>query len=254
MQAIRIKTCFAFLLLLAVALVASHHAQAAACDEMTSEEVTLGEKRVDMLRTNRFAELNKEVERVQRAYEKGAINDEALLRAFTAFSLFDPALEAKYDAWVAAYPKSYVAREARAFYFRRAAYVSRGCAYALAMTKQQQDEVHARLKASLEDSIAASHLTAKPVLSYMGIVSLSKLEHMDRLAEDAFESARKIAPRNFIVRVAYMYALQTRWGGSLQQMNEQREEAIRAGLPPEKVRLFDEMVFDERDWVAKNGN
>ena len=70
-----------------------------------------------LLESNQFAELDRRFSAVQRNYKDGSISDEDLRAAFRAFYPTDAALEHKYTAWIAHFPKSYVARLARAIYY-----------------------------------------------------------------------------------------------------------------------------------------
>ncbi len=68
---------------------------------------------VALLRAGNFAELDARVSRYQAAYEAASDAEWDALRAFSAFELVEPELEARFDAWVAARPKSYSALAAR---------------------------------------------------------------------------------------------------------------------------------------------
>jgi hypothetical protein len=66
-----------------------------------------------LLDSSQYAELERRFSALQRNYKKGSITDEDLRAAFRVFYPTDATLEQEYTAWIAQFPKSYVARLAR---------------------------------------------------------------------------------------------------------------------------------------------
>ena len=87
----------------------------------TEQENSLSTKYAELLQEGRYAELDKEMNQIQKDFEDGKRNDVNLMHLFYAFYNPDSGLEEKYNAWNAAFPKSYAALEARATYYRRRA-------------------------------------------------------------------------------------------------------------------------------------
>jgi hypothetical protein len=72
---------------------------------------------LQLLRAENYSVLDKKMNGLQEAYEQGIISDESLLHGFRAFYDTDPLLERNYQAWLAAYPNSYLAHLAHATYY-----------------------------------------------------------------------------------------------------------------------------------------
>jgi hypothetical protein len=111
--------------------------------------------------------------------------------------------------------------------------------------------MEASLKAAMADFEVALSLTAKPILSYHAIVGVA--QHLGDEASRArmFKEARRIDPRNFIVRYRCFVAQQTRWGGSLAAMLASRQEARKARLTRVQLAYFDDLIRAEREWLAR---
>ena len=218
---------------------------------LTDEENRLNALHRYMLRERRYAELDKHMNQIQQDYEQGKRSDVELLHLFRAFYDTDPNLERNFSDWIVAYPQSYAAREAEGIYFRRVGYGARGSDYISKTPPQQIARMRAYLDRSLASHKAALNFTAKPLLTYYDLLSLSKLLGDRALAEHTLRSACRIDPRNFIVRYKYMLMLETRWGGSLQEMVSFREDSKHAGLTNEQLGYLDELIGTERAWLAK---
>jgi hypothetical protein len=95
-------------------------------------------------------------------------------------------------------------------------------------------------------------LTSKPILTYYS--SLWAAKHYDdrKFERKMLSEGNRIDPKNFIVRYEYFFNSQTRWGGSLQEMQDCRDEAVRAGLSGSQLALFDKLILKERNWLLKN--
>lgn len=174
---------------------------------------------VALLEKGDYATLDRTMNQIQHDYEDGKRSDINLLHLFRAFYNDDPTWIAKYDAWVAAYPKSYAAREARSIFLHTIAYKVRGSGYANQLQQSQIAIMQQYWDRSVADSQAAISLTAKPILSYYDILTVAKNVGARQICDQMLALADKDDPHNYIVRFKYMLTLETRWGGSLQQMH-----------------------------------
>ena len=74
---------------------------------------------IELLQTRSYAELEHTFQSIQNDFKRGVIDDEALLAAFRPFyDVKPPGLIARYDEWIAQFPKSYVAYLARGIHYK----------------------------------------------------------------------------------------------------------------------------------------
>jgi len=217
---------------------------------LTSQEVMSNAEHINMLRKGQYVELDREMNQIQRDYEEGRRDDINLSHLFRAFYDTDPALDVKYEAWIAAFPHSYAAYEAQGIYYRRYGYQIRGSNYAGKTAPQKFEEMQLYLNRAMDKHKHAMSLTAKPMLTYYNVLSIAKLSGSRPTAKKMMELAIQADPKNYIVRFKYMLMLETRWGGSLNEMKQFRAEAKRAGLPDKQLQYFDELISDEMKWLA----
>ncbi|TVQ82481.1 MAG: DUF4034 domain-containing protein [Micavibrio sp.] len=205
-----------------------------------------------LLRDSQYELLDREMNRIQKDYESGKIDDVALSRFFNIFRDTNPVHAEKYNAWVAAYPQSYAARQARAMYFRGVAWDARGTASMRDTSTEEREGMQLYMKRSMDDSMLAATLTAKPVLTYDNILVLSQLGGSRATINQMITMANMADPKNSLVRRSYMHSLQTRWGGSLAEMEEFLKASKAAGLPDRVIMDFEDAIVTEKLWIADN--
>jgi TPR repeat protein len=70
-------------------------------------------------------------------------------------------------------------------------------------------------------------------------------------ARQLLDRSIAIDPHNFIIRENYMNALQTRWGGSVNEMKAFLNECQHAGLAAEKFKALEAKVFEDEAYVHR---
>jgi Domain of unknown function (DUF4034) len=234
----------------------SAHAQEANDPSDTPEEMASQRESLNLLRQSRYVELDRKMNGIQRSYEVGNITDERLLHEFRAFYDTDPALAGQYDAWVEKMPRSYSALVARGLYLRYLGKQARGSAYIEETPRRQIEIMSTYLARAMRDYNASLTLTKKPLLTYHSIIAVTMLDAIvggDDLARRMLNESIRVDPRNVVVRYKYFASLQTRWGGSLQQMLDFEKQARAAGLSDAQLRYFASMLVAERRWVQTGG-
>ena len=68
------------------------------------------------------------------------------------------------------------------------------------------------------------------------------------------DSALALDPLALIPRRAYITSLETRWGGSLDQMSLFLESSRKAGLSAEQLAELQKFIDSERVWLATRGS
>jgi tetratricopeptide (TPR) repeat protein len=207
---------------------------------------TLAEAR-DLLTQDRYEELEQRFGAVQRAYRDGKIDDVELRAAFRALYLREPELDEHYRAWVAHSPKNYVAHLARAIHYKWVGLDSRGEKFASETTKEQFDGMHAAYEIALEEFRLSESLEKKPILTYLHALDVVRGDR--EVARLLLKSAIKIDRDNFIVREKFMGTLQTRWGGSVEQMRKFLVACHSAGLSADQLKSLESYVHEDEAWV-----
>ena len=88
----------------------------------------------------------------------------------------DAALEPKYTAWIAQFPKSYVAHLARAIYYKKLGQESRGTDSIANTTDEQVRGMEAAFAKALSDLHASVKLDDKPLLTYLHELDINSYE------------------------------------------------------------------------------
>ena len=244
--------CHALALLALIGL----HGEAAAITQAATRPpsaATTGDESADpiaLLRAGRFAELDARMSAVQADWRRGRIDDLALLAAFRPFGDGDPALAAQYDAWVKAFPKSYVAHLTQGEYEVHVGREARGGGFAASTPSSHfraMDAANTRATQALRASLA---LDERPLLSYSLLIDMTRHHGDEDYARTLLDAGLRLDPHGYILRLRYMTTLETRWGGSVREMQSFLAECRSAKLEEAKLRTLEAMVERDRAWVA----
>ena len=252
----KMSTRVAILVSVSITAAVCAHSQESNDPSNTPEEIESQRESLNLLRQSRYVELDGKMNGIQGSYESGKITDERLLHEFRAFYDTDPALSGRYDSWVEQMPRSYSALLARGIYLRFLGQQARGTAYIDDTPRRQIDIMSTYLTKAMRDYNASLTLTKKPLLTYHAIIAVTMLDAVvggDDLARRMLNESIRVDPRNFVVRYKYFASLQTRWGGSLEQMLDFEKQARAAGLSDAQLRYFANMLVAERRWVQTGG-
>jgi tetratricopeptide (TPR) repeat protein len=199
-----------------------------------------------LLDSNQFAELDRRFSAVQRNYKDGSISDEDLRAAFRAFYPTDAALEQKYTAWIAQFPKSYVARLARAIYYVWVGRERRGGNVISETREEQLRGMEAAFAQASKDLDVSLHLDDKPLLTYAQEMDIVRYVSNGDSARAILQTANKIDPDNVVVREKYMGTLMTRWGGSEEEMRAFVEESRGEGLSAPRLHSLEVIILTDQ--------
>lgn len=156
------------------------------------------------------------------AYAVGKITAEEISVRFDRFRR-TPGLEAQFNEWINAYPKSYSARLARGIYHVANAWVLRGGKFASETSDDQLQRFKDELKNAQSDIEASLGLFSRPIESYRYLIRISKGLSLGKERE-FLDEALKIDPKAFYPRSEYLNAITPKWGGN----NDLMAEFIRA--------------------------
>jgi len=207
-----------------------------------------------LLRQQRYAELDQRMNGFQYAYRSGSPSDEVLLQEFSAFELADPDMEPNLDAWIATYPDSYAAHLARGIHYFKSGVQTRGNQSYDHTTSEQLHGMQLYLEKARQDLQDSLALDPKPMVSY-GILMRTNMQLGDQTAvRTLLATALKLDAHALIPRRAYLRSIETRFGGSLEQMIDFVQSSKAAGLTPGQLAELQQFVDDERKWLeATNG-
>lgn len=202
-----------------------------------------------LLDANRFDELERKLSGLQLQYEQGAISEEDLRDAFRAFYPTDAGLVPKYNSWIQQFPNSYAAHLARAIYYYNVAAERRGGAYIDRTTDEQIRGMTVALQQSSQEIQVSLERTRKPILSLSRAIEVAGLSGAEDHGRGFLDRAIALDATTFIPRASYMYNLQTRWGGSLEQMQSFLEESRQFPLSRHHQDLLESIVVEEQGWL-----
>jgi tetratricopeptide (TPR) repeat protein len=207
---------------------------------------------VQLVLAGRYSALEQRFQSVQESFKRGDIDDEALLAAFRPFyDVEPPDLAARYDEWIAQFPKSYVAHLARGLYYKHLAYKAQDGRFTRDLGDDRFEKMRRARKLAATDFEESLSLDDRPLLSYMHAMDVSGDMSWRWPESRLFSKANEIAPKNFIARRKHLAGMRWRWtGGTVDQMREFVQECRDLGFTAEQMRELDNIIKEEQAWLA----
>jgi tetratricopeptide (TPR) repeat protein len=91
-------------------------------------------------------------------------------------------------------------------------------------------------------------LDEKPILTYLHAIDISSFLGNPNESRRLLNQAIKVDPHTFIVREKYMGTLQSRWGGSVEEMKAFLSECRKAQLSSLHLNSLEGLVIEEEGW------
>jgi tetratricopeptide (TPR) repeat protein len=148
-----------------------------------------------------------------------------LFDAYGAFGVALPTLEPRLNEWVRMRPKSVAALLARATFYRASGWGARGAALSRETTRQQFQRMNSFFQRAVDDLTTAHRLDPKSIVAYRLMIDMAASQGQIRLSRQMLDSALRIQPYSFLLRVSHMHNLLPRWGGSYDAMEEFADES-----------------------------
>jgi len=185
---------------------------------------------------------------------EGETTDEPVWHAYGAFATSDPELEERLEAWVEARPDSHRPRMARARYWIAIAWLERGAALA-GETSDEQFAAMKRYMGKARDDLRTV-IDRQPGLTvaYAALIdmvkatgSVDKVQQIARSGLDQYEAS-------YPIRYELLYALQPKWGGSIEGMRNviHRTERL-LDENPRLARLHGFLAYVKADELDRAG-
>ena len=210
-------------------------------DPLQREIIGLVEKRD-------YAGLDRLLSVRQQRYEQDPSTEQELENAYRAFRRLggdaDPALR----EWSEKMPQSYAAHAAHGVYYLWRGIEARGTKYSRDTPDEQMHAMRvllARARTELEGSLP---LTAKPYISRLSLITLSRYAGDDESGERHYAEGLKVAPHSLSLRMARMTALEPRWGGSYRAMEALAKESAAQLTDPAAAAKVAARVPAHRAW------
>jgi tetratricopeptide (TPR) repeat protein len=201
-----------------------------------------------LLEHERFADLSRYLEELQRQFEADPTKELWTVRAVESFASASPELLPKLDAWVAANPASFAPHAARGAYWVEVAWSRRGTKLARDTPDENFKGMHDAADLARKDLRQALLHNPEQIAVLRQQVALSIPTSDDDLRKRALRDAERVCPTCFSVRSKNLVGLAPRWGGSYREMDDFAARAPAAENP--RLRLLRGYADDDRAKVA----
>ena len=193
---------------------------------------------IALLEQRDFEALELRLGALQERFEGDPASSLELELAFRAFRFLPSDGDAALNEWIEKRPESYSARTARGVFYLWRGIAARGTAYGRDTPRENMDRMHADLARARKDLERSFAMTAKPYVSRLSMVTLTRYVGSREDGKLHYTEAAKIAPQSVELRLARLTSLEPRWGGSYAEMDAFAEASSRElSDPTAKARL-----------------
>jgi tetratricopeptide (TPR) repeat protein len=176
-------------------------------------------KILSLLKDERFKELDNLLSSYQASYEADTSNDASVIKGYYSFENSDTKLEFKLNKWIKRMPKSYSAYLSRAIYYKNLGWLSRGYAFAQDTSESQFENMRNYFALAINDLKTALSLNPKLIMAYESLISISMtVDTPPGTNEAILRKVEQFDPASFLIRRRYIFSLQPKWGGSIDEM------------------------------------
>jgi tetratricopeptide (TPR) repeat protein len=208
-----------------------------------------------LLKNRLYAPLTNKVESYEKAFELDPTEEDNVMKVWNSFDVGNKEWEPFLNEWVNRFPNSYAPYVARAFYYIRVGWDIRGSRWASETSSQQFSSLEKYLRLASDDLAQALKINSHLVVCFEKIITIAMHFSDADMKRKALDEALKICPGCLSVRVAYMWSIFPRWGGSYEEMEAFADEAKQYVQYNSQLRLLKGYIpFDKGSLYALQGD
>ena len=211
------------------------------CDDLNADVETAGLRKelLSLLREKKYLALQDTLNDRHARMLTGELGDRAL-DALTDFaSNADPALEPLFDEWVRTSQSSFMALLVRGKYHQSVGWKKRGYRFIDQTSQDQTDAMGESFKKAWADLTASSEKQPQSVLPYPELMRIASAIGSASEVAEILARANKVAPQNFVARLAAVRRFSPRWGGSFEAVDKVLAQARVDKLNPTDLRRLE---------------
>jgi tetratricopeptide (TPR) repeat protein len=203
-------------------------------------------KVIDWVRNHEFDSLEKHFGTLQIRFEKGELDEFALLDSYKAFYMQQDELSDDLAKWVTERPTSYVAWLASGTYHRKLGEFKRGVETVGRTPRPALSYMDRMFSEASTELNKAIPLAKNPYLAVLNLLNIARYYDDSEASDKYLTEANKLLPGNVLARARYLDHLKPRWGGSYSAMTSFVDRCRTEGLPEKTVQVFSAMIEDDK--------
>ncbi len=195
-----------------------------------------GDRLRKLLKDKAYSGLEDELQQRLGRVDRGTDSDEVLRMGLKSMLVAEPAYEPLLAEWIRLYPKSYLARISRAFYYVDAGYAKRGTRFAHKTSQEQFQAMNREFTSAGADLDVAVGLHASPTLAYALRIKIARASSINDPSQRLIDEGLSRFPKSLAIRTAAAASLNPKWGGSFEALDALAASSRTAGMSELDVR------------------
>jgi tetratricopeptide (TPR) repeat protein len=208
----------------------------------------------NMLRNRQYQPLLDKLDRYLSSAIQDFTSEKYLWQAFSTFETPHKALEPFLNEMVKQFPTLSNAYAARALYYMTVGWDTRGYGWAKNISQAQWDGMHKYFNLAVNDALTGINLNKQNLMCYYILIKIWMHFSDGQIIRMYLNQALEVSPFSLYIRLAYMYTLLPRWGGSEEEMLSFAKESEEfASRNPRLKVLYGYIPFNQ-GWEYESKN
>jgi tetratricopeptide (TPR) repeat protein len=200
-----------------------------------------------------FGILNTVFGKYQEEFEYDVYNEYKIFDVCRVFRITLTGYEDIFESWLQFSPDHFAPYLARAHYFYENGWESRGYRLRKDTPDEQMQKMRHFFQKAIEDLNRALAINPELMPAYRVLLGVYNATGDDEGEYQTIEKALELFPESFLMRATYMWAIEPRWGGSYEQMEEFAKEAeAYYDMNPELTVLYGFIYSDQGKRLKSN--
>jgi len=179
---------------------------------------------IDRVKQNKLDALESHFSSLIAKYHDDPTTEIKLSRQFDSFANSDPLFEPRLKSWLEKYPDSIAAKLALAELYLHLGWLSRGTQYISKTHDNQIAAMNQYFEKASQLYLDVLKQDPELILPYHGILSIVKTMRNPSLEAMVTQKAMAVHPESYLFQYQRLFALQPKWGGSLEAIDEAIKE------------------------------
>jgi len=224
-------------------------------DREPKESITLEQyiQLRDYFEDQQFAILNTLFEKYQEEFETDVYSEYKIFDACRVFRTTLPDYEEIFESWLRFSPDHFAPYLARAYYYYENGWESRGYRWRKDTSDEQIQKMQDFFQKVVEDVDRVLVIAPNLMPAYRILLGVNNAAGDEEGEYQVIETALELFPESFLMRANYMWAIEPRWGGSYEQMEEFAKQAeAYYDMNPELTVLYGFIYSDQGKRLRRN--
>jgi len=209
----------------------------------------------ELLEMQEFNALNEALYEFQKLFEENPLNEYKIYDAYRVFEILDLYFAELIGRWKEQTPDAYQPYLAAGVCYYALGWKERGTKYIADTTEEQIEGLRKYLSEAEKNVNVCMKMNPNLLPAHDLLISIYNSHGPDRIEKELIQTALERFPQSYLIRNTACWALEPRWGGSYEQMEEIAKSAVpHYNSNPRLTALYGKIYLYQGDYMSRLKN